>query len=918
MITKFNNTLRVIVQETQNFGLLSYELIGPPRRLFSEREIPPPLHESGIDKRRVELVPTPAQLLTSLPEGDNWNAMAVRSQAKLAVAFLLGEDPQRRLDASKAETLMHQASLVQHILSNPKLIRVLIADEVGLGKTIEAGLIIKRVLIERPDARVLYLAPARLVGNVTNEFRDKLDLNARRWISGNNVDARLDNDQLVVASIHRAVTKRNFKEVVESGPWHIIVVDECHHLSDWIEGGGDPNQGYRLISTLLNKSLSADGRLILMSGTPHQGHQARFTNILRLLCKSEKETIEDIGGQVIYRTKDTITDWEGRPLFPKREIHTPLLIELGHDYRNWYEGVARLYEGAAFNSPIARAKGWAKGQALQWVSSSVQAGLGFLVRLAMRRLDWTLSNSALKEAISVLRPYRGGPSDEPIEKLFSRLERQVATQKRKLEEQDDDSEEDALDIDEIWRPEPVLLASLLKQGIELLCSPTASEKWRKAAELINQTDPNEKWVLFAQPVETVTVIAQFLENEFGVSPALIIGNQDDDERREQVENFRRIDGPRFLVSSRAGGEGLNMQCARRLIHLDVPWNPMELEQRIGRLHRFGSLNTVIVDTLVVEGTREVDAYRIARQKLSLIVRNLNAEDFEKLFNRVMALVPPQELESILGSAESGISIDTAVGNEIERLVREGYKMWSSFDEKYRQQENQIRLLEPGAATWNDLRKYLIDHGKAREVSGVVRNIFRFSNDQIEVVEDFLPAIEFESKVYVCNSDGGIISPNADGIIPEKLGLNLPEVTRLLSNSFLSDERVSGAAYLLLDNKIFHEISQSSSFGVLGFIRQNIRIQHGRVTEEGTNLRLFVLDENSDNHSEVLPMQVGSLVRTLITASRQRLPRQSSLPERLQKLEKELWDLLRTPTELEIYEGIRYGVWPVFSAVLVPN
>ena len=119
--------------------------------------------------------------------------------------MLVAEDPQRRLDARKAATLMHQVSLVQHILENANLRRVLIADEVGLGKTIEAGLIIKRLSEERPNLRVLYLAPARLVGNVALEFREKLDLDARVWVAGSSSDARITTDRIIVASIHKAV-----------------------------------------------------------------------------------------------------------------------------------------------------------------------------------------------------------------------------------------------------------------------------------------------------------------------------------------------------------------------------------------------------------------------------------------------------------------------------------------------------------------------------------------------------------------------------------------------------------------------------------------------------------------------------------------------------------------------------------------
>src|SRR5262249_44336930 len=154
----------------------------------------------------------------------------------------------------------------------------------------------------------------------------------------------------------------------------------------------------------------------------------------------------------------------------------------------------------------------------------------------------------------------------------------------------------------------------------------------------------------ALPVETVTLVANYLTRRYGQLPAIIIGNQSEEERFNEVAKFQREDGPRFLVSSRAGGEGLNMQRARRLVHLDVPWNPMELEQRIGRIHRFGSKKTIVVDTVVAAGSREVDMYRIAREKLAMIATHLDPDQFETLFSRVMSVVPPKELEEVLGNA----------------------------------------------------------------------------------------------------------------------------------------------------------------------------------------------------------------------------------------------------------------------------
>src|SRR5207237_953689 len=163
---------------------------------------------------RVEPAASPAGLLASGPKEETWSSQSRRSVARLRAYFLVGEDPQRRLDARQVNTLAHQVSLIQHIQESPSLKRVLIADEVGLGKTIEAGLLIQELLTQNAGLRVLYLAPARLVRNVRREF-NRLDLAFRQWTASDR-DARLE-DPLVVASIHRAVHGSNAEAVVKSG-----------------------------------------------------------------------------------------------------------------------------------------------------------------------------------------------------------------------------------------------------------------------------------------------------------------------------------------------------------------------------------------------------------------------------------------------------------------------------------------------------------------------------------------------------------------------------------------------------------------------------------------------------------------------------------------------------------------------------
>ena len=564
-----------LLREADAFGIREVDLAAPPLRFWVDEPSGPEEIRIGVDEQSVDRLRTPCDLVSGLPAGDNWHAQSQRTLDRLEAWFLVCEDPQRRLDVSEVATLGHQASLVRYILDNPHLDRVLIADEVGLGKTIEAGLVIRNVLESAPELRILYLAPARLVRNVHREL-ERLGMHFRKWVAGDDRDATLQ-DARVVASIHRASIRANFESFVNAEPWDVIVVDECHHLSDWESGGGSPRRNYRLVDELTRRQGST-GRLVLMSGTPHQGHRHRFENLLKFL-RREPDSNESAVGRVIYRTKDDVHDWEGRPLFPGRRVNPPTLFELGDAHRTWLSAIHDLYvppvDGSERRGRL-RAADWRCAQALQWATSSLHAGLGYLVRQAIRA-EWTLDDDGLWDAVGALRPYRLGDPQEPVESLFERLRREVERQRSARDLEDVEDEEDDIGS---WEPDRAHLRRLLLDGTALLRG-AADQKWNTLWDRLLQGIGDEKVVLFAQPIETVTALAAYLERRTGRTPALIIGDQKQEERDRQVDDFRRSDGPQFLVSSRAGGEGINLQIARRLVHVDVPWNPMELEQRVG-------------------------------------------------------------------------------------------------------------------------------------------------------------------------------------------------------------------------------------------------------------------------------------------------------------------------------------------------
>lgn len=912
---RYQGSTRAVGQRSEYYGRVSLDLVGPPRRLYGDGAYAPPLFEPYVDALRVERESTPVELLACLPTGDTWLSQSARSLARLHAAFLIAEDPQGRLVGRAAATLAHQASLVRHVLRSPELHRVLIADEVGLGKTIEAGLLIQGLLEQNPGLRVLYLAPARLVANVYREFREKLDLHFRQYSAGEVAQADVDNDPLVVASIHRAVHPANRVRFAAVPPWDVLVVDECHHLSARGPNGQDANEQYDLVRVLIERQ-APGARVILLSGTPHQGSRARFDNLLHLL-RTRGESPAALSGRVIFRTKEDVRDWHGRPLFPKRDVREPHVVSLGPTYESWYADIAALYDGTGGTEAARRAATWAKGQALQWAASSVHAGLGFLCRLAIRRLDWTPEREpALAEALAALRPYKGGPPQEPVGALHRRM---LAEVQRQMREHDADDMEEL--EEERWRPDSRALAQLMSRGTALLRSPAGHAKWLKLLDLLAET-PDEKVVLFAQPVETVTALVEFLNERFGARPAVIIGGQSDEEREQQIAAFRRPEGPRLLVSSRAGGEGLNLQVARRLIHLDVPWNPMEMEQRIGRVHRFGSYQTIIVDTVVVQGTREVDTYRVAREKLRIAFGALASDQqrFETLFSRVMSLIPPQQLEEVLGAGAPG-PITPEDSERLGELIEQGLRRWQEFHDEYAAQQRSIAALNPGHATWDDLRTFLSDRGGAESVAGFAVTEFREVGRQIVAEGVDVQALRLDGTIYSCGETGGMRPMAADGTVAHPLGLNVPPVARRLRASFFPD-LPTGAAWLRVQGTLPEALlsragagSTAVTLGVLGILRQRIRVAGGTAAEQDLELRLVLVSEEGDSR-EISAEHRGAVVRALLAAVRQQRPDTTGpWPARLAEAERGWLPRLGQPEEDDFAQGVRPVLWPVFAAIV---
>ncbi len=517
----------------------------------------------------------------------------------------------------------------------------------------------------------------------------------------------------------------------------------------------------------------------------------------------------------------------------------------------------------------------------------------------------------MTDALGALRPYRRGSPNEGIEDLYKRISREVG---RQVEFGDvDDLEDIEEDEPKGWKPDPKQLTAVLNEGVALLRS-SADAKWRAIHTKLLKEAGNEKVVLFAQPIETVTALSAFLERETGVRPALIIGNQEEAERAKEIESFWRPDGPQYLVSSRAGGEGLNLQIARRLIHVDVPWNPMEMEQRVGRVHRFKSKRTVIVDTVVVKDTREVDTLRVSRDKLREIASAMVPEDrFESLYSRVMALVPPDELQAVLAEGPLGPMSDDEI-RRIGVLVAEGFQRWRSFHDNYAASERQIRALDAGQARWDDVAAFIGDAFNAKSVPGFTTLKFQFDGDAVKEASGDALVFEVEQGFLACGDYGGMPVSRADGKGAAQLGINQPQVGPALRAAALPAD-TTGAAYVRWPAGVsVPESLGARPSGVLVLARQAVRLSPGSQSDAGVTLHTYVV--GNAGATEVSRGVGAELIRGLRSAPAKVDPQaDTALIGRMLAEETRLTRELRVPSEADRAADLRFAMFPIMAAIV---
>ncbi|SAS57875.1 DEAD/DEAH box helicase [Klebsiella pneumoniae] len=565
------------------------------------------------------------------------------------------------LTSAKIDLLPHQVVLTHRIATaSPR--RYLIADEVGLGKTIETALILRELASRGELNRALMVVPAGLVNNWHRELNEVFNLDFEVFGSEGDITDRKTNafakhDRLI-ASIDTLKRPARIKRLLDAPRWDLVVFDEAHHLTASRTGGKvRKTENYKLAEAL--KDHSRD--LMLLSATPHQGNHFQFWMLAQLLNPtlfgSPEEMLENrhrLNTVMFRRTKADACQPDGSPLFARRWVHTESFL-MNEDERLFYE---KLREYLEDGFDLARRQG-NQGRALGFLMAIFQkiAASSFAAvrrtlkrRLLMLTLHEVLlrdkdldieGRERLTEEARVLiheeyaLPYDSiGRSevDRVLADLKFRLVKKLDAEALEMasdpygsEYLATNAEEAASAVVELHLPEERLrigdLLNVFPQQRE-----TKAQKLLDGLGYLWRQNASEKIVIFATYLGTVDLIAREIEQAYPGQGVVVLRGGDHGAKLAAERKFRLKNGPRVLVCTAAGREGLNLQFARILFNFDLPWNPMDVEQRIGRIHRYGQNHTAQVYNLVLSDTIEGRIFLMLDEKLTEIAKTVGKVD----------------------------------------------------------------------------------------------------------------------------------------------------------------------------------------------------------------------------------------------------------------------------------------------------
>lgn len=573
--------------------------------------------------------------------------------------FASDYDPWLAMNISKIVPLPHQIEAVYGTVLKMPRIRFILAHDPGAGKTIMAGLIIKELKLRHMVTRILIVVPGHLRDQWRRELYEKFDeefvvvdrsvvhstYGQNTWRQGNQLITSMD-----------FAKQTDVRPSIESAQFDLVIVDEAHKMAANLYG----DQIKRTDRYKLGETLSKNTEhYLFLTATPHKGDPDNFRLFLDLLepgffatPKILSESIEERENLLfLRRIKEEMKDFDGKPLFLPRYVETTsyTLSPLERDlYRNVTDYVRSQYN-KALTSGRRRSVGFALLILQRRLASSCYA-----LWLSLSRRRDTLKKMLDSEKRPA--PLRSSSFDFEIEDTDEMLESERWEQEKLAEEIILSANRSELHR-EISSLEKLILQakSIIEQENEIKLKTL-----RKTMTLLEQKSINKKILIFTESKDTLEYLVKKIKS-WGYTANYIHGNMNHDERIAAENVFKTTD-TKIMVATEAAGEGINLQFCHLMINYDLPWTPTRLEQRMGRIHRYGQQHEVYVYNLIVEDTVEGRIFKALFDKLEEIKKRMGND---KVYDIIGEIYRDKDLAAALADAAVDARTEGAILSGLE-------------------------------------------------------------------------------------------------------------------------------------------------------------------------------------------------------------------------------------------------------------
>ena len=583
--------------------------------------------------------------------------------------------------------LPHQLHVLNRAIEHSN-IRYILADEVGLGKTIEAGMVIKELKTRGLVRRVLVVCPTGLVtqwaAEMQEKFHEKFHVilpsdydTIRRLTDSEDVYGQYDQVISPMDAIKplekragwtddkvKRYNEERIYSIINSG-WDMVIIDEAHRVA----GSTGEVARYKL-GYLLSQ---ASPYLLLLSATPHNGKTEPFLRLVRLLDEeafpNAKSIVKEQVAPYFIRTeKREAIDNGGNPLFKNRVTH---LVELSWDERHTMQRelyrMVSAYVSKTYDKALRNRK---KNMCLIFLLIIMQRMVASSTA-AVRR--------SLEHRLDVLRNRKTKPgslTEDDLDGLNIEDGAEEAMEAVSL-----DTAEEIAELERI--------IATAKQA-EFQHPDVKVEKLTDTVDGILVEDGDQKIIIFTEFVATQDYLRRLLEAR-GYTVSALNGAMDVEERDEALQEFRTK--ANIFISTDAGGEGLNLQFANIIINYDLPWNPMKIEQRCGRADRIGQTRDVHIYNFIITDTVESRVREVLEEKLSVILKEMGVDKYSDVLDSEAAEVDFTNvyMKSVgkPGSAERNAA-------DVEREMKRQLELSRKYKDIIREEKDLAQLVGQGS------------------------------------------------------------------------------------------------------------------------------------------------------------------------------------------------------------------------------